>query len=77
MAELLVASAAEQEYAQALCWYADRSPIIAEDFEKAVDSAFSKILAEPLRFPVCDEQHRYYLLDRFPFQLSTAIGTKR
>lgn len=69
MAELFVTSAAERDYTEALCWYAERSLKAAEGFEAAVDASFAMIAADPERFPFCDDRHRYYLLDRFPYQI--------
>lgn len=69
MAELLLTSAAELDYTEALCWYTSRSPEAAERFESVIDDALTAIASDPERFPRCDEQHRYYFLDRFPFQI--------
>ena len=69
MAHLFVTSAAERDYTEALCWYAERSLQVAEGFELAIDEAFAMIAAEPERFPICDLRHRYYFLNRFPYQI--------
>lgn len=69
MAEVFVSSAAEQDYTDAFCWYAERNVTLAEVFETAVNTAFTMIGNDPLRFPVCDDRHRYYHLQRFPFQI--------
>jgi plasmid stabilization system protein ParE len=69
MADLRVTSAAERDYTDALCWYAERSISVAEAFESAIDAAFAVIASSPDRFPKCNDQDRYYLLDRFPYQV--------
>jgi plasmid stabilization system protein ParE len=69
MARLLITSAAEQDFTEALCWYAERSRRAAEGFEAEFDGALESIAADPHSFPLCDERHRYYLLRRYPFQV--------
>lgn len=69
MTEIVVSSAAEDDYAQALCWYAERSVQAAEQFEAEFARALEVIAADPERFPHCDARHRYYLMRRYPFQV--------
>jgi len=69
MGKLLVASAAEQDFAEALRWYAERSPQAAEGFDAEFARALESIKAEPRRFPLCDQRHRYYLMRRYPFHV--------
>jgi plasmid stabilization system protein ParE len=69
MVEVIVASPAEQEYADSLSWYAERSMRAAEQFEIEFDRALNAIATEPDRFPRCDERHRYFLMRRYPFQV--------
>lgn len=69
IAELFVTSADERDYTDALCWYAERSLQTAERFEAAIDKTLEAIAADPQRFPLCDDRHRYYLLERFPYQI--------
>lgn len=69
MAEILFGSAAQQEYADALVWYAERSYPIAEDFELAIENALKDISQDPDRFPKCDRTHHFYIVRRFPFQI--------
>lgn len=69
MAEVRLASGAEADYTQALCWYAERSHRAAERFEAEFDQALLAIGTDPERFPRCDERHRYVLLRRFPYQV--------
>jgi len=70
MSELLIAEAAEEEYAVSLQWYAQRSKNAAERFEAEFAEALEAIEAKPERYPVCDDgRHRFYLLKRYPFQL--------
>lgn len=70
MNELLIAEAAEDEYADSLQWYVQRSKKAAERFEAEFAAALEAIEANPERYPVCDDgRHRFYLLKRYPFQL--------
>jgi plasmid stabilization system protein ParE len=69
MAKLLVASVAESEFTEALTWYAERSIRAAEGFNGEFDQALDTIAHDPLRFPRCDERHRFYLMSRYPYQV--------
>ncbi len=68
MSKLRVISAAEWEYTEALRWYAERSIQAAEGFDAEFDKALT-ISADPNRFPRCDDRHRFYLMDRYPYQV--------
>ena len=69
MNDLLICSAAENEYAEALFWYAERSIQVAERFDAEFDQALLTIANDPERFPRCDDRHQYYLMRDFPFQI--------
>jgi len=69
MIELVVCSAAEDEYADALAWYAERSVQAGEQFESEFDHALRTIASDPGRFPRCDDRHQFYLMRRFPYQI--------
>jgi plasmid stabilization system protein ParE len=69
MDDLTVCSAAEAEFSASLCWYAERSEQAAIDFDADVGLALQAIATDPLRFPKCDDRHRFYLMRRFPFQI--------
>ena len=69
MAKVDVLSIAEQEFTKALGWYAERSLRTAEGFDAEFDKALQTIGADPRRFPLCDERHRFYLMDRYPYQV--------
>ncbi len=69
MNELLVAEGAEQDYIESLRWYAERSKRAGEGFEAEFAQALEAIAANPRRYPLCDDRHRYYLLKRYPFQI--------
>ena len=70
MAELVVCSAVESDYAEALCWYTERSVHAADRFEAEFDHVLETIASDPERFPLCDDRHRYYLMHRFPYQVT-------
>ena len=69
MIRVRVCSAAEAEYANALCWYAERSVDVALDFESEFEAVLVKIAESPDRYPACDSRHRYVLMRRFPYQI--------
>jgi len=69
MIDLVVCSAAEGDYAEALSWYAERSIHVAERFDAEFDHALKAIASDPERFPRCDERHRFYLMRHFPYQI--------
>jgi len=69
MSKPRVISAAEWDFTEALRWCAERSQRAAEGFDAEFDKALETIRANPNRFPRCDERHRFYLLDRYPYQV--------
>jgi plasmid stabilization system protein ParE len=69
MAELLILAGAEQDYAEALAWYAERSQRAAHGFEAEFERAIQSIQESPQRFPSYDGRHRFYLMRRYPFQV--------
>ena len=69
MIDLIVSSAAEGDYADALSWYAERSVHAAERFDADFDKALMAIASDPERFPQCDERHHFYLMRYFPYQV--------
>ena len=69
MTEVIVTSAAEQDFTASLCWYANQSREIANDFDSEFDRVMQELLLDPERFPYCDDVHRFVLMRRFPFQV--------
>lgn len=69
MANLIVAEAAEAEYAAAADWYAERSHAAAEGFTEAVAAAFRRILDRPEWGAVCDDAHRLVIVRGYPYQI--------
>lgn len=67
MTRLRICSAADAEFTDALCWYAERSPDVALTFDSEFDEVLARIADSPGRFPVCDDRHRYVLMRRFPY----------
>ena len=57
MADVLIATAAEQDYTEALSWYAERSEHAARGFEAEFERAIQAIQADPQRFPFCITNH--------------------
>ena len=69
MLDVAVTAAAEQDYAESLSWYAERSKAAALGFEAEFDRAIRLICETPQRFPQCDPLHRFFLMRRYPFQV--------
>jgi plasmid stabilization system protein ParE len=69
MADVLIAAAAEQDYTEAISFYAQRSERAAQEFESEFGQAIQAIQTSPQRFPFCDNSHRFYLMRRCPFQV--------
>ena len=69
MVDVVIASPAELEYVEALCWYAERSLRAADRFDREFDEAIRLIASNPERFPSCDTRHRWLLMRRFPYQI--------
>ena len=69
MIDLVICSAAEREYAEALVRYAERSFQTAERFDADFDQALETIVSDPTRFPRCDKRHHFYLMRNFPYQI--------
>ena len=69
MTEILISSAAEVDFTEALCWYAERSQQAAENFEAEFDQILATIVDDPQRFPKCDQRHHYISMHRFPFKV--------
>ena len=51
MANPRITSAAEWDFTEALCWYAERSQCAAQGFDAEFDRALEMIAADPQRFP--------------------------
>jgi plasmid stabilization system protein ParE len=66
MPHVIFLPAARAEYEHALEWYHERSPVAANDFEAAVESAVAEIVASPDRWAKVGITHRRYLVDGFP-----------
>ncbi|MFN0056760.1 MAG: type II toxin-antitoxin system RelE/ParE family toxin [Planctomycetales bacterium] len=69
MAEVVIAAAAEDDFAESLRWYAERSMRAAEGFQAEFQRALESIATNPDRFPSCDNRHRYCLLKPYPFHV--------
>jgi hypothetical protein len=57
MNEPRIVSAAESDYTDALCWYAERSQRTVEGFDAEFERALEMICANPRRFPMVDDRH--------------------
>lgn len=69
MANVVLCSAAEKEYAEALTWYLKQSNDVAERFDAELSRTLETIAAYPQRSPFCDERHPFCLMRRFPYQI--------
>jgi plasmid stabilization system protein ParE len=57
------------EYQFAFAWYQARSPQAATRFEAEVERTLGLITVDPGLFPRYDEEHRFVMLERFPFSV--------
>ena len=69
MVDVLIVAGAEQDYSEALAWYAERSEGAARGFEAEFELRNSLDSGGPQRYPRCDEIFRFYLMRRYPFQV--------
>lgn len=69
MSELVLCSAAEADYSDAFCWYADQRLGLAEQFEAQFSLTLDAIAIDPARYPKCDERHHFALMRQFPYQV--------
>jgi plasmid stabilization system protein ParE len=60
-------SAAANDYTEALCWYAERDPDVALQFETEFENSLAQISDATDCHPKLDENHRYLPIRRFPF----------
>ena len=69
--------AARQEYDQSFDWYAQRSTLAAERFERAVNEALRSIAADPERYAAVTPHHRACRVERFPYRVIYQIEPHR
>jgi plasmid stabilization system protein ParE len=69
MTNVILCSAAEDDFATSLCWYAERSAAAATIFDTEVEHALESIASSPQQYPMCDDRHRCFLMRRYPFQI--------
>jgi len=69
VAEITYLPGGEGDYQDALDWYAARSSRATVRFEAAIEVALRAIGEAPGRWPRCDDRHRFYGLERFPFRI--------
>ena len=60
---------ARQELAEAVAYYSQRSPELADRFVADLDSAVERVIQFPHASPPLDEGLRRCLLSNFPYQL--------
>jgi toxin ParE1/3/4 len=62
---------AEADVAETAQWYNQRQPGLGEKFLREVDRAITRILENPLAFPVIRRRHevRRVLTQRFPYRI--------
>lgn len=69
MIDLDVLSLARVEYREATQWYIDRNVDSAERFIAEVEAAFDSIQRYPHQHLRWDDQYRYFLLKKFPYNV--------
>jgi plasmid stabilization system protein ParE len=66
---LLLEPAAEEEYREAVGWYAERSPAVAEAFRASVRLALEAVEDSPARFPIALQDIRKARVPQFPYMV--------
>jgi hypothetical protein len=66
-------SEVQRELENAVAWYVERDPRLAGRLLAELDQVYSRILDNPLLFPVVHRDVRRALLDRFPFGVYFAL----
>ncbi len=69
MAEVRLTPPAYFEFVEALAWYEARSEKAAKRFVAAFDTAMARASENPESYPLCDDQHRFVKLRRYPYTL--------
>lgn len=77
MANVVLASPAVREFTDALLWYAEKSHIAATRFDEEFEQALAAIADHPTHYPKFDDQHRMYLMQRFPYQVFYRVNPDR
>lgn len=68
---------AQAEYAAAYRWYQERSPRAATRFESEAERVIGRIVENPDLFPEYDDDHRFALLQRFPYSVVYQVHESR
>jgi hypothetical protein len=68
---------ASEDYAAAYCWYHDRGPTLAANFESEVDRGIRLISQNPSRWPKFDDQRRRFIVRNSLIQLSMSCMVRR
>lgn len=75
MVEVRILEEAENDFAKALVWYADRSMAAAIRFDELFVETLERIGEDPGRFPRCDEEGFQYVVMRgFPYKIIYRIN---
>jgi plasmid stabilization system protein ParE len=67
MAEVILSSAAEREYAEVLQWYMNQSISAASRFDDELSECLAAIEESPERYPRYDERYRYMQMSVYPY----------
>ena len=60
---------ASDDYAAAYCWYYDRGPTLAANFESEVERGVRLISQNPSRWPRFDNRRRRFIVRKFPYSI--------
>lgn len=69
MTEVIVSSAAESDFTESLCWYAERDILAANDFEQEFQRVITELQTDPESYPLYDDPYRFILMRKFPFRV--------
>ncbi len=68
-ANLVFATEAEQDIAEAYNWYEGRRSGLGEEFLTCIDASVYKICRDPKLYPIIHEEYRRALVRRFPYAI--------
>lgn len=68
---------ASEDYAAAYCWYYDRGPTLAVNFESEVERGVRLISQNPSRWPKFDNRRRRFIVRKFPYSIIYELNDGR
>lgn len=77
MRSVQLCSAAQNDFIESLCWYAEQDTDSARHFESDFDAALNRIADSADTLPAFDDRHHYLQMRRFPFIIIFRASPRR